>query len=227
MKPLVTAAAVLVALVVSAPVQAQTPEIDALRARAEQGDASAQHNLGVMHDYGQGVPQDDAEAARWYRLAADQGLALAQVNLGVRYENGRGVPQDYIEAHMWFNLAVAQSSGKDRNRWVRSRDIIAAKMTAEQIAEAQRRARVWDAAHPREPHCTPGQPAVGSASTPRSPEERRMKPLVAAVLTPEVIDPDVRARGVALDSAAGAGRLTPGESNDATLTGIGTSVAPA
>ena len=29
MKPLVTAAAVLVALVVSAPVQAQTPEIDA------------------------------------------------------------------------------------------------------------------------------------------------------------------------------------------------------
>ena len=54
-----------------------------------------------------------------------------------------------------------------------------------------------------------------------------MKPFAAAVLTPEVIDPDVRARGVALNSAAGAGRLTPGESNDATLTGIGTSVAPA
>jgi hypothetical protein len=34
---------------------------------------------------------------------------------------------------------------------VRSRDIIAAKMTAEQIAEAQRLAREWDAAHPREP----------------------------------------------------------------------------
>ena len=137
------AVAVLVALVLCVPVQAQTPEIDALRARAEQGDASAQHNLGVVHDYGQGVPQDDAEAARWYRLAADQGLALAQVNLGVRYENGRGVPQDYIEAHMWFNLAVAQSSGEDRGRRVRNRDLVAAEMTAEQIAEAQRLAREW------------------------------------------------------------------------------------
>ena len=62
----------------------------------------------------------------------------------------------------------------------------------------------------------PGQPAVGWASTPCSPEERRMKPLVAAVPTAEVIALAVRA-----------GRLTPGESNDTTLTGIGTSVAPA
>ena len=36
-------------------------------------------------------------------------------------------------------------------RWVKNRDIFAAKMTAEQIAEAQRRAREWDAAHPRDP----------------------------------------------------------------------------
>ena len=55
-----------------------------------------------------------------------------------------------------------------------------------------------------------------------------MTPFVAAVPTAEVIAPDVRARGVALDSAARAGRLTPpGESNDTTLTGTGTSVAPA
>ena len=54
-----------------------------------------------------------------------------------------------------------------------------------------------------------------------------MTPLVAAVPTAEVIAPDVRARGVALDSAARAGRLTPGESTETTLTGIGTSVASA
>ena len=54
-----------------------------------------------------------------------------------------------------------------------------------------------------------------------------MKPLVAAVPTPELIDLDFRARVVALDSAAGAGRLTPGECNEANLTGIGTSMAPA
>lgn len=67
------------------------------------------------------------------------------------YDIGRGVPQDYVEAHMWANLAAAQSSGEDRDRWVKNRDISAAKMTAEQIAEAQRRAREWNAAHPREP----------------------------------------------------------------------------
>jgi hypothetical protein len=44
------------------PVQAQTPEIDALRVRAEAGDADAQDNLGFMYEYGEGVPQDDAEA---------------------------------------------------------------------------------------------------------------------------------------------------------------------
>ena len=52
---------------------------------------------------------------------------------------------------MWANLAAAQSFGEDRDRWVKNRDNNAAKMTAEQIAEAQRRAREWDAAHPREP----------------------------------------------------------------------------
>ena len=52
---------------------------------------------------------------------------------------------------MWTNLAAAQSSGELRDHWVKNRDIIAAKMTAEQIGEAQRRAREWNEAHPREP----------------------------------------------------------------------------
>ena len=59
MKPLVAAVAVLVALAVGAPVQAQTPEIDALRARAEAGDAEAQDDLGVMYANGRGVPERD------------------------------------------------------------------------------------------------------------------------------------------------------------------------
>jgi TPR repeat protein len=64
-------------------VQAQTPEIDALRARAEQGHADAQYTLELMYDNGEGVPQDDAEAVRWYRLAAEQRLARGQFNLGL------------------------------------------------------------------------------------------------------------------------------------------------
>jgi len=100
---------------------------------ADQGHASAQYNLGVMYENGKGVPQDYKEAAKWYRLAADQGHASAQYNLGVMYGKGDGVLQDYIRAHMWFNIAAA--NGNDNAR--ENRDIVAKKMTPEQIEKAQ------------------------------------------------------------------------------------------
>ena len=129
----------------------QEPSIAPIRiSELSKGHAGAQSNLGFAYGNGQGVPQDDAEAVRWYRLAADQGHVSAQYNLGVMYANGEGVSQDDVEAHMWTNLAAAQSSGELRDHWVKNRDIIAAKMTAEQIGEAQRRAREWNEAHPRE-----------------------------------------------------------------------------
>ena len=53
----ITVVALLMSLTVG--VQAQTPEyIDALRARAEQGNARAQFNLGFRYANGQGVPED-------------------------------------------------------------------------------------------------------------------------------------------------------------------------
>ena len=115
-----------------------------------------------------GVPQDYEEAVRWYRLAAAQGDATAQFNLGVRYAEGRGVVQDYVQAHKWTNLAASRQTGEERKMSADACDALAGLMTPEQIAEAQRLARAWDAAHPREPHCTPCPPAVGSASTPAS-----------------------------------------------------------
>ena len=113
------------------------------RQAAERRLAVSQFNLALMYDLGQGVPQDYKEAARWYSRAAEQGQADAQINLGFNYDYGRGVPQDYVRAHMWYNLAVSRSTGKDRERAVKNRDRIATKMTAEQIAEAQRLAREW------------------------------------------------------------------------------------
>ena len=89
------------------------------------------------------MPQDEAGTLRWYQLAADQGEPTAQVNLGIAYRDGRGVPQDYVGAHMWFNLAAAQSSDENRDRRVEARNDVAERMTAKQIAEAQRRAREW------------------------------------------------------------------------------------
>jgi uncharacterized protein len=63
-----------------------------LRPLAEQGDESAQYNLGLMFDNGQGVPQDYATAVIWYRNAAEQGNADAQLNLGVMLRDGPGHP---------------------------------------------------------------------------------------------------------------------------------------
>ncbi len=112
-------------------------------ARAEQGYAQAQSNLGFMYDKRQGVPQDYAEALKWFRKAAEQGLAEAQINLGVMYAEGEGVPQDYVLAHMWFILSTANGSKKGRD----NRDIIAKEMTPAQIAEARRLVRHWWARH--------------------------------------------------------------------------------
>src|SRR5262245_9264598 len=117
-----------------------------LRRAADRDDAGAQFGLGVAYSEGRGVPEDDAEAANWYRRAADQGYAPAQYNLGVLYVNGEGVAQDNVSAHMWFNIAVATFPPTDtRNRGaaVQSRDVVAGKMTRDQIAEAQKLAREW------------------------------------------------------------------------------------
>ena len=109
------------------------------RPLAEQGNANAQYNLGVMYANGNGVPQDDVEAVKWYRLAADQGDADAQYNLGVMYANGTGVPQDDVEAYKWWNLAAAQGDADARG----NKEIVEKKMTKQQIAEGQRLSREW------------------------------------------------------------------------------------
>jgi hypothetical protein len=113
---------------------------------ADKGDAASRFTLGVMYGEGRGVPQDFAEAARWYRRAADQGDAQAQYNLGLAYARGEGVTQDVVAAHMWFNLAAARFPATDtRNRTaaVKNRDTVAGEMSADQITEAQTRAREW------------------------------------------------------------------------------------
>jgi TPR repeat protein len=79
-----------------------------LKARADQGDAQAQFNLGLMYATGEGVPKDAAEAVKWYRLAADQNHPRAQFNLGLLYATGEGVPKDTAEAVKWYRKAADQ-----------------------------------------------------------------------------------------------------------------------
>jgi TPR repeat protein len=54
--------------------------------------------LALIHQSGEGVPQDLVEAASWYRKAADEGDVEAQWNLGLMYCNGVGIPKDFFEA---------------------------------------------------------------------------------------------------------------------------------
>ena len=104
---------------------------------AAQGNAFAQNNIGDMYQEGNGVAQDYAEAVRWYKLAAAQGNTDAQFNIGKMYQSGNGVAQNLVRAHMWSNLSALNGDADS----VKLRDAVAAKMTPQQIAEAQKLAR--------------------------------------------------------------------------------------
>ena len=95
-------------LALPAPPSARTPSSAEIRAKAEQGDAAAQFSLGVIYAKGQGVAQDYAEAAKWYRKAAEQGYTPAQCKLGTMYVQGHGVTRDYAEAVKWYRKAAEQ-----------------------------------------------------------------------------------------------------------------------
>ena len=80
------------------------------RNAAEQGDASAQYNLGNCYYNGNGVTQNYSEAIRWYRKAAKQEYAGAQCGLGNCYCNGNGVTQNYPEAIKWYRKAAEKGN---------------------------------------------------------------------------------------------------------------------
>ena len=86
----------------------QKEEFNEIKAKAEEGDAEAQFQLGLLYDTGRGVRQNPAKAIRWYRAAADQGHAAAQNNLGLLYDYGRGISQDAAEAMRWYRSAADQ-----------------------------------------------------------------------------------------------------------------------
>ena len=126
--------------------QDSTEAVKWFRDAAEQGYAKAQYNLGVMYHEGEGVPQNHTETMKWSQKAAEQGLADAQYFLGVMYGKGISVPQDNVLAYMWFSLAASRfsaSEGNKRGMAVINSEVIASKMTQEEIAEAQRLAQEW------------------------------------------------------------------------------------
>jgi len=57
--------------------------------------------LGARYSQGQGVPQDNKEAIKWYKKAAEQEVVFAQWTLGRQYFKGEGLARNYKEAVKW------------------------------------------------------------------------------------------------------------------------------
>ena len=120
------ATVILLPLAGSLPASAQTLE-DALTAHergdyaaaydgflslVEAGNLDAQLHLGFMYDFGEGIPENDAEAVKWWHGAAEQGHRPSQLILGMKYRMGAGIPHDYVQARHWLLRAAAQGDGQ-------------------------------------------------------------------------------------------------------------------
>lgn len=93
-------------------------EIQEIRALAEQGDLDAQYELALMYYEGDYAPL-------YYGIITDE---------------GGSVPQDNEKAYMWFSLAASLDDGE-------MLELVAQRMTPEQIANAKIMAREWEVAH--------------------------------------------------------------------------------
>ncbi len=95
-----------------------------VKARAEGGDAEAQHRLGWAYFSGSYLPSGDGrydpqnrvEGVRWIRKAAEQGHAEALYSLGFAYEHGMGVPQSFTEAAKWHRISAEQGNAAAQAR---------------------------------------------------------------------------------------------------------------
>jgi TPR repeat protein len=115
-----------------------------LKTEAERGDANSQFDLGAKYASGDGVPQNYNQAVKWFTKAAEQGHVLSAATLGAFYWAGRGVGQDYVSAYMWS--AVARQGGDEASKYRVA--ILGARMTPDQVNEAQSRATDWLRQHP-------------------------------------------------------------------------------
>jgi putative methionine-R-sulfoxide reductase with GAF domain len=130
----------------------ETASLDQLQQLAEKGDPAAGNALGLRYASGDGVRQDDTEAARWFTKAAENGSVKAQVALGTRYWAGRGVPPSLTQAYFWTVLARAAG---DKNSKTFA-EFLASHMTRQQAAAIEQQANIWYQQHESQSKPSPG-----------------------------------------------------------------------
>jgi len=109
------------------------------RKAAEQGQADAQFNLGSLYYDGLGLARDLKKAAEWYAKAAERGQIDAQYNLGLMYATAQGVPQSMVQSYKWLAIAAALGDKEAEE----SKKLAAAKMSRDQVDEAQALVQAW------------------------------------------------------------------------------------
>ena len=90
----------------------EQPAVAGDRAKAQAGDVKSAYGLGSRYISGNGVKQDYAVAAEWFRRAAEGGHTRAQYMLGIAYYTGRGVDRDARRAAPWFEKAATAGNAR-------------------------------------------------------------------------------------------------------------------
>jgi TPR repeat protein len=113
------------------------------------GNADAAWNIGLAYLKGDGVSLNEATAVAWFQRSAAHEKALAMSMLQYLHERGIGVNQNFLLSYVWGVLAASKlPPGDTRTRVLNARDQLAARMTADQVAEAQRLASEWRPSEP-------------------------------------------------------------------------------
>jgi hypothetical protein len=109
----------------------------------QRGNAKAFALLGFLYEHGFGEPKAYPVAAGLYAQGAARGDPFGQAMLGLLYDKGYGVPQDFVLAYKWLDLAAAHATGPQGDVYARFRDAVGAKMSPNEITEAQRLTKDW------------------------------------------------------------------------------------
>ncbi len=88
-----------------------------------------QFDIGQRYFYGDRLPKNSVEAAKWLNLAAQNSSTEAFHLLGFLYQSGEGVPQNYLKSYVYFSIAAALG----KNDAVSQRDSASMRLTPEQL----------------------------------------------------------------------------------------------
>jgi hypothetical protein len=86
----------------------QSKSLHDIEVEADQGNAAAQCNYGLMLHEGEGISMNKSLAAHYLKLSADQGNATAQFYYGFILSHGEGISMNKSLAAHYFKLSADQ-----------------------------------------------------------------------------------------------------------------------